>query len=202
VGASSATLSFTDNKITEYADQEGGFGVAVVDLDGDSDVDILVAAEDEKALCWYYKNGDGSWTQLDIEAFEDKELFTVFAVDVDGDSDVDVFIASQKAEEIWLYLNDGSQNFGSAVAIDDDDNIVKTPMSVYRAAVWAPAGSWAWLLSAAPRPRGRSSCFSLGADGGSLRRASLGKKVKLQKVAECRGSLSSRDFLCRAFSGP
>jgi len=127
VDASSATLSFTDNKITEYADQERGFGVAVVDLDGDSDVDILVAAEDEKALCWYENDGL-SWTQLDIEASTDQELFTVFAVDVDGDSDVDVFSASQDAKEIWLFLNDGSQNFGSAVVIDDK---VDTPMSVY-----------------------------------------------------------------------
>ena len=122
-----STATFTDHKITEFADQEGGFGVAVVDLDGDSDVDILVAAEDEEVLCWY-ENGGGSWTRHAIDDDTDKELFTVFAVDVDGDSDVDVFSASQDDREIWLFLNDGSENFGSAVVIDDN---VDTPMSVY-----------------------------------------------------------------------
>ena len=68
-----STATFTNHKITEFADQEGGFGVAVVDLDGDSDVDILVAAEDEEALCWY-ENGGGSWTRHAIEDDEDKEL--------------------------------------------------------------------------------------------------------------------------------
>ena len=47
---------------------------------------------------------------------------------MDGDGDVDVFSASQDEREIWLFLNDGSENFGSAVVIDDN---VDTPMSVY-----------------------------------------------------------------------
>ena len=74
-----STATFTDHKIDEYEDQEGGFGVAVVDLDGDSDVDILVAAEDEEALCWY-ENGGGSWTRHAIDDDTDKELFTVFVL--------------------------------------------------------------------------------------------------------------------------
>ena len=116
--------TFTDHKIEEFADQEGGFGVVVVDLDGDGKVDILVAAEEKEALCWY-ENGGGSWTRHAIDDDTDKEILTVFAVDVDGDSDVDVFSASQDDSEIWLFLNDGSENFGSAVVIanEDDDDV-------------------------------------------------------------------------------
>ena len=102
---------------------------SVVDLDKDGKVDILVAAEDVEALCWY-KNVPlvDDWARSAIDDDTDKELFTVFAVDVDGDGDVDVFSATQDDKEIWLFLNDGSLNFGSAVVIDDN---VDTPMSVY-----------------------------------------------------------------------
>ncbi len=93
----------------------GSFGVAVVDLDDDGDLD-LVTSSHEDPLAWY-ENLDGSGNFASAQAIGSQALegTAVLAVDVDGDDDVDVI----HGEPLGWYENlDGGGAFGPLHSMD------------------------------------------------------------------------------------
>jgi len=98
--------AFVGHVITTFAD--GARSVYAADVDGDGDVDVLSASEDDDKLAWY-ENGGGS-----LPAFTEHVITTdadgawsVYAADVDGDGDVDVLSASRDDDKIAWYENEG-----------------------------------------------------------------------------------------------
>lgn len=110
--------------------------VFAADLDGDNDVDILVASkghnQQEGKVVWY-KNMDGLGTFTN-QALLISELtlgaVSVFAIDLDGDEDLDVLSASFLDNKVAWYKNDGIGNFGSQQIIT---NIASSTRDVYAA---------------------------------------------------------------------
>lgn len=102
----------------------GGFqfvtSIAVEDLEGDGDLDVITAIlfENEnldsfEEIHWYEnKNGNGDFAAQQVLAEVGSESFsTLFGADVDGDGDVDIFDASNSLGLIfvgWLENLDGS----------------------------------------------------------------------------------------------
>ncbi len=116
----------------ENTDGQGAFGepqnittraanayvVHATDLDGDGDMDVLSASENDDKVAWYENiDGQGAFgTQVVISAQGDGAR-SVYAADVDGDGDMDVFSASNFDDRISLHRN-GSN---TSVSIDQND---------------------------------------------------------------------------------
>ncbi|MDX2436716.1 MAG: FG-GAP-like repeat-containing protein [Acidobacteriota bacterium] len=84
--------------------------VYAVDLDGDSDMDMLSASYSDDKIAWYENDGSENFTAHTITTAADG-AWSVYAVDVDGDLDMDVLSASYSDDKIVWYENDGSENF-------------------------------------------------------------------------------------------
>ncbi|MCB0457327.1 MAG: T9SS type A sorting domain-containing protein [Flavobacteriaceae bacterium] len=129
------SASESDNKIAWYENLDGlgTFGpqqiitntlvasvdVFGVDLDGDTDIDVLAASKGfssgEGKIVWF-QNLDGQGT-FDIEiqiSDQTQGAVSVFAADLDGDTDMDVLSASFEDNSISLFENtNGLGAFGS-----------------------------------------------------------------------------------------
>jgi hypothetical protein len=119
-----------DDKIAWYAntDGDGNFGpqqvisteadgaqsVFAVDVDGDSDTDILSASWSDDKIAWYQNtDGAGNFGPQLVISTTASGARSVFAADVDGDSDMDVLSASSDDHKIAWYENtNGLGDFG------------------------------------------------------------------------------------------
>jgi hypothetical protein len=87
-------------------------GVALGDIDGDGDLDLVVAV-------WYgvarvfVNDGRGRFTEPAPDALPWLTASALALVDVDGDRDLDLVVAAQTAR---LWLNDGSGRFAEVTA--------------------------------------------------------------------------------------
>jgi hypothetical protein len=95
---------------TIVGDFDGAHSVYVVDLDGDGDMDVLGAAEDDDDIAWFENDGSQNFTEHTIESDFDAASI-VYAVDLDRDGDMDVLGAAWRDDDIAWFENDGSQNF-------------------------------------------------------------------------------------------
>ncbi len=91
---------------------DGPITVAIGDVDGDGDLDVLGAAYVADRVDWFENTaGDGSaWTQRAIGSGAD-QASSVFGADVDGDGDLDALSASNADDKVAWYENsagDGS----------------------------------------------------------------------------------------------
>lgn len=102
-----AQTTFTERALSTNAPQPAG--VAAADIDGDHDMDVVVAEYSLNGVTWY-ENGGGSpplWTKHVIDTFASGPI-TVAVGDVDRDGDVDVFSANFNDEGIAWYENRGT----------------------------------------------------------------------------------------------
>ena len=63
--------------------------VFAADLDGDGDLDVLVASANDDKIAWYENDGSENFTPRIISTAADAAR-SVFAADVDSDGDLDV----------------------------------------------------------------------------------------------------------------
>jgi len=102
---------WTEREISTSA--QGARSVFASDMDGDHDLDVLSASQDDDKIAWYENTvGDGSvWTEREISTSADR-AWSVFAADVDADGDMDALSASYDDDKIAWYENvvgDGSE---------------------------------------------------------------------------------------------
>ena len=83
------------------------FGLAVADLDGDGDLDLVAADSSRNLVTWYENDGTDFWTERTIDALLPGAT-DVAVGDIDGDGDPDVVAAGITGDEITWYANSGS----------------------------------------------------------------------------------------------
>ena len=88
-----ANPTFSSNTIATNADY--AFDVKVADIDGDGDLDIISASNNDDKIAWYENDGaaNPSFTAATIATTAD-EAREVFIGDVDNDGDLDIVSAS------------------------------------------------------------------------------------------------------------
>ncbi len=99
--------SFTERVISTSADIARS--VFAADVDGDGDMDVLSASDNDDKIAWYESDGGSppSFTERVISTSADNAM-SVFAADVDGDGDTDALSASSEDDKIAWYENDGA----------------------------------------------------------------------------------------------
>jgi len=132
-------ISFETHTI--FDDAQNAFSVAVADIDGDEDMDVLSASAVDNSIRWYenHRDVDGNVAFTEDVIFKrDPSLgnvTSVVAVDLDGDNDLDILM-SNSGDFVFWYENremDGSVEFiehtvstnikhASSVAIADIDD--------------------------------------------------------------------------------
>jgi len=108
IAPSFGRLGFTSHTITTAAD--GARSVTTADVDGDGDLDVLSASQDDDKIAWYENDGSENFAAHTISTAANGAQFVTTA-DVDGDGDLDVLSASFNDNKIAWYENDGSENF-------------------------------------------------------------------------------------------
>jgi hypothetical protein len=105
-------------KITESA--FNAQGVAVSDIDGDGDLDVISVSSGDNTIAWYENLGEGSFCDVKRVVTTDAVgARTVIAADFDGDGDVDLASASKDDNTIAWYKNlDSNGTFTDKIVIN------------------------------------------------------------------------------------
>jgi hypothetical protein len=104
-------LSFgSQNVISSSGDAP--FDVFPADIDGDDDLDVLVASGIDNTISYYRNNGDGTFGSENQITTSANDARKVRAADFDGDGDLDVVYVTATNQLVW-YENDGGGNFFS-----------------------------------------------------------------------------------------
>ena len=101
---------------------DGARGIAVADIDGDLDIDLLSASGSDDKIAWYESDGQSPPTFIEhIVTTAADNAWDVFAIDLDGDLDVDIISASNADDTIGWYESDGAMppSFSERIVITD-----------------------------------------------------------------------------------
>ena len=84
-------------------------GIAVRDVDGDGDPDLLTSGQDDDTIRWFENDGGAppGWTLRVVSTTADFAT-SVTAADLDGDADLDILSSSFFDDTIAWYENDGA----------------------------------------------------------------------------------------------
>ena len=100
------------------------FEVAVGDVDGDGDLDVVGAANGANLISWWENDGTpsgSSWTENAIKSSIDG--FEVAVADIDGDGDLDVIgVDNDPGDAIYWFANNGSGGGWSQTTVDASIN--------------------------------------------------------------------------------
>ena len=110
----------TEQVISNNAD--GAYSVHATDLDGDGDVDVLSASNNDDKIAWYENaDGLGTFSPPRLISINADSARSVYATDLDGDGDVDVLSASRADNKIAWYENiNGIGIFGTQQVISNN----------------------------------------------------------------------------------
>lgn len=83
--------------------------VAVADLDGDLDLDVLSASRDDRTIMWHENLGGGVFNSTEgaehVVADDSHYVWTIIAADMDNDGDLDLVTTSQTNNRLAWYEN-------------------------------------------------------------------------------------------------
>ena len=113
----SAQTTFGEQQVIMQPEADSPTDVYAADLDGDGDLDVLSASEDDDKIAWYENDGSGNFGDQQVITTSAAGAESVYAADLDGDGDLDVLSASYRDNKIAWYENDGSGTFGAQQVI-------------------------------------------------------------------------------------
>lgn len=137
------SASYTDDKIAWYentggtppvfverivsTNADGALDVFAIDLDGDTDVDVLSASVSDDMIAWYENDGGTPpFFQRRIISTNADWANTVSAADLDGDLDPDVLSASHDDDKVAWYESSGGSppSFEERIITTDADGAI------------------------------------------------------------------------------
>lgn len=77
--------------------------LAVIDMDGDGDIDAATCGYGSRMAAWYENDGKGRFRRHVVSS--DQCAYDIRALDMDGDSDIDLLIAGQLSRNVVWYEN-------------------------------------------------------------------------------------------------
>lgn len=122
-------ISISVNAVCDNARNLVGDGIDAADidagdLDGDGDIDVVAAMNNDNNFKWFRNNGQGAFTSILLGTHNFPE--DVVIVDVDGDGDNDIGGVSQSDNNFLLWTNDGTGTFVET----EEDNTVTSARSI------------------------------------------------------------------------
>jgi hypothetical protein len=81
----------------------GPHALAVGDLDGDGDHDVVTVAKDSRLAVWFENLGKGRFQEHRIS--DDQSSYDIRLVDLDGDGDLDLLVAGFESKNVVWYEN-------------------------------------------------------------------------------------------------
>lgn len=105
-GKGAFTLATPQRMPVTFKDHEE---IAAADFDGDGDIDLIFACEDDKAKVLYLNDGKGNFTDASARLPQNGISNGVTAADLDKDGDLDLIFSNAGPDYIWI--NDGKGNF-------------------------------------------------------------------------------------------
>jgi hypothetical protein len=110
-----AQINWTEHDIDPYFN--GAWGLYVIDVDGNGDLDVVGCGYDVDEVAWYENDGSQNFAKYVISSNFDNP-YCVYAIDIDSDGDIDVVGAAQGIYYRTGYIglitwweNDSYQNF-------------------------------------------------------------------------------------------
>ena len=97
--------------------------IAVGDLNGDDQLDVVVAEAAGDAVRLKFNDGSGGFDEGVSVSVGDRPLW-VTVEDVDGDGSLDVITANRLSDNVTILWNDGSGGFSESLTLEVDDNPV------------------------------------------------------------------------------
>jgi hypothetical protein len=88
----------------------GGWILIAGDMDGDQDLDLVLADPDAQEISVVLNNGDGGFKFSQKTPFSLKYPFAMAMADLDHDGDQDIVVANNYANNVSVLLNDGRAN--------------------------------------------------------------------------------------------
>lgn len=93
------------NGPTPPTDQDFAKSVHAADIEGDGDLDIVFASEQQNQVGWYENLGRGAAFQEHVIAADMLHAKAVYAADIDDDGDMDILAAAAENGVVALYEN-------------------------------------------------------------------------------------------------
>ena len=123
-------ISFETHVIYDKA--MGAYSVAIADIDGDNDLDIVSASRDDHTIRWYKNTKTEAGISFTAHTIYNTAMGarSVAVADIDGDMDMDIVSASYDDNTIRWYKNNG-------VDEESDGGIGFTAHTIYNTAMGA-----------------------------------------------------------------
>lgn len=113
-----------NGSITVYRNLGGGFmpvntyslgvsganSIAVHDMDGDGDLDVVVGSKTSSRICIFYNVGNGQFTMTPATLVVPAQPEIVIVADVDADGDLDILSGNGSANTISIFVNTTPSN--------------------------------------------------------------------------------------------
>ena len=97
---------------TISGNSNGVTSVFPVDLDGDSDLDVLSASVGDSTIAWHENLGDDTYSGKRVLSDTVEKSYSVCAGDLDSDGDMDVLATTRSGHAVVWFANNGDGTFG------------------------------------------------------------------------------------------
>jgi hypothetical protein len=117
----SAQVEWTEHTID--AEYGGVWDSYAIDLDDDSDVDVLGVSRSGDDIVWWENDGSENFT-IDTITTSFDGACNVYVIDLDDDDDDDILCAGFFADAIAWWENDGDENFSMHIIANNFDGAI------------------------------------------------------------------------------